>query len=52
MRRNDKPKNIKETFKRLTSYLRPHLVRLIIVLFAAILSTVFAILGQIGRAHV
>src|SRR5690625_4803236 len=45
MRQKEKPKNIKETFKRLTGYLRPHLIRLIIVLFAAISSTVFAILG-------
>lgn len=45
MRRREKPKQFKITLKRLIRYLRPHLLRIIIVFLAAILSTVFAIIG-------
>lgn len=43
--RSRKPKNLKRTLRRLIRYLKPHRTRIIIVFFAAILSTVFAILG-------
>ena len=41
----DKPKNFKDTLKRLLSYLKPHRVSLIFVLIAAILGTVFNVIG-------
>jgi ATP-binding cassette, subfamily B, multidrug efflux pump len=41
----EKPKNFRQTIKRLTGYLGPHRVRLLIVLLAAILSTVFGIVS-------
>lgn len=37
----EKPKNFKQTIKRLTGYLQPHRYRLMIVFLTAILSTVF-----------
>lgn len=40
-----KPTNIKKTFFRLLGYLKPSTNKLLIVLFAAIISTVFMILG-------
>lgn len=40
-----KPKDFKGTLKRLLAYLKPRRIRLVIVFFAAILSTIFAILG-------
>src|SRR5690625_7858481 len=42
----DKPKNFKTTLKRLLSYLKPHRMSLIFVLFAAIIGTVFNVIGQ------
>lgn len=45
MRQREKPKQFKVTLKRLTRYLQPHLLRIVIVFLAAILSTVFAIIG-------
>ncbi|WKA59223.1 ABC transporter ATP-binding protein [Planococcus shenhongbingii] len=41
----EKPKNFKANFKRLLRYLKPRRNRLIAVFFAAILSTVFSIVG-------
>lgn len=41
----DKPKNFKETFRKLRAFLRPYLVPLLFVLIFSIGSTVFAILG-------
>lgn len=41
----EKPKNFKQTIKRLTGYLHPHRYRLIIVFVAAMLSTVFGIVS-------
>lgn len=41
----EKPKNFKATFKRLLRYLKPRQKRLIAVFIAAILSTVFMIVG-------
>lgn len=41
----EKPKNFKGTFMRLLGYLKPRRALLIAVFFAAILSTVFSILG-------
>ncbi|MDY0410271.1 ABC transporter ATP-binding protein [Paracerasibacillus soli] len=41
----EKPKDFKGTLKRLLAYLKPRKYRLLAVFFAAILSTVFAILG-------
>jgi ATP-binding cassette subfamily B protein len=40
-----KPKHFKKTFNRLLTYLRPHLVTLIAVFTAAIISTVFTIIA-------
>lgn len=40
-----KPKDFKGTFRRLTRYLRPHSGKLITVLVAAILSTIFSIVS-------
>lgn len=40
-----KPTNIKKTFFRLLGYLKPYTNKLLLVLFAAIISTVFMILG-------
>ncbi|UTE78546.1 ABC transporter ATP-binding protein [Rossellomorea sp. KS-H15a] len=45
MMMGQKPKNFKSTLKRLLGYLKPRRGQLIAVLFAAILSTVFAIIG-------
>lgn len=45
MRKREKPKQFKETLKRLMQYIRPHLLRIMIVFIAAILGTVFAIVG-------
>jgi ATP-binding cassette, subfamily B, multidrug efflux pump len=45
MMMGQKPKNFKATLKRLIGYLKPRRIRLVAVLFAAILSTVFAIVG-------
>lgn len=45
MKNQEKPKNFKENLKRLVSYLKPHRLRIVIVFAAAILSTVFAIVG-------
>ncbi|MCC5804054.1 ABC transporter ATP-binding protein [Rossellomorea vietnamensis] len=45
MMMGQKPKNFKNTLKRLLGYLKPRRGQLIAVLFAAILSTVFAIIG-------
>lgn len=41
----EKPKDFTGTFRRLLRYLKPHRGKLIAVLFAAILSTVFVIIG-------
>jgi ATP-binding cassette subfamily B protein len=41
----EKPKDFKGTLKRLILYLKPQLFKLIVVLFLAILSTIFAIYG-------
>ena len=41
----DKPKNFKETFKKLRTFLRPHFLPLVFVMIFAIGSTVFGILG-------
>ncbi|HLS06334.1 MAG TPA: ABC transporter ATP-binding protein [Bacillota bacterium] len=41
----DKPKNFKDTLKRLLSYLKPHQMSLIFVLIAAILGTVFNVIA-------
>jgi ATP-binding cassette subfamily B multidrug efflux pump len=41
----EKPKNFKANFKRLLGYLKPRRNRLIVVFLAAILSTVFSIVG-------
>ncbi|WAA11201.1 ABC transporter ATP-binding protein/permease [Fervidibacillus albus] len=48
----DKPKNFKGTLKRLLSYLGPSKYQLIIVFFAAVLSTVFSIVSPkyLGKA--
>lgn len=40
-----KVKNWKDTFRRLISYLKPYRMRLLVVLLAAIMSTVFMVLG-------
>lgn len=40
-----KPKDLKGTFKRLLLYLKPRTKRLIVVFFAAVISTIFMILG-------
>jgi len=45
MMAGEKPKNFKQTLKRLLGYLKPFRVKLTIVLLAAILSTVFMVLG-------
>lgn len=41
----EKPKNFKVTFRRLLTYLKPHRVSILLVFFAAILGTAFAVLG-------
>ncbi len=41
----DKPKNFKKTLRRLLAYLKPHRISLIFVLIAAILGTVFNVIG-------
>ncbi len=41
----EKPKNFKETFRKLKEYLRPYLGKLILVLIFAIGSTIFTIVG-------
>jgi len=41
----EKPKNFKQTIKRLSGYLHPHRFRLLAVFFAAMLSTVFFIVS-------
>lgn len=41
----EKPKDFKGSFRRLLGYLKPMKIRLLIVFFAAIFSTVFSILG-------
>lgn len=41
----EKPVNFKKTLKQLLFYLKPHRASLLFVLFAAILSTVFAVIG-------
>lgn len=48
----EKAKNFKVTMKRLLGYLRPHRIRLLIVLLMAILSTVFSIVSPkiLGKA--
>ncbi|WP_317633807.1 ABC transporter ATP-binding protein [Perspicuibacillus lycopersici] len=45
MMKGQKPKNFKRTLKRLSHYLMPSRYRLLIVLLAAILSTIFTILS-------
>ncbi|WP_422124491.1 ABC transporter ATP-binding protein [Planococcus sp. X10-3] len=45
MMAGEKPKNFKATFKRLLAYLKPRRARLTVVFAAAILSTVFTIIG-------
>ncbi len=45
MMAGQKPKNFKGTFRRLLGYLKPYRGKLIAVLFAAVLSTVFMVLG-------
>lgn len=45
MMTGEKPKNFKGTLKRLLAYLKPRRRRLSVVFFAAILSTVFTIIG-------
>ena len=45
MMMGQKPKNFKATLKRLVGYLKPRQNKLIAVFFAAILSTIFAIVG-------
>ena len=48
----DKPKDFKKTLKRLFMYLKPQKIQLILVVFFAILSTVFYIVGPkiLGKA--
>ena len=41
----EKPKNFKKTFRRLLMYLKPRKVSLLLVLAAAILGTVFSVIG-------
>ena len=41
----EKAKDFKGTFRRLTRYLKPHTGKLLIVLIAAILSTIFSIVS-------
>ncbi len=41
----EKPKNFKETFRKLKDYLRPYFGKLVLVLFFAIGSTIFTIIG-------
>lgn len=41
----DKPKDFKGTFRRLVSYLLPHRIKLLVVIFFAILSTAFGIVS-------
>src|SRR5690625_850376 len=41
----DKPKNFKKTFRRLLAYLKPRAFSLLLVLVAAILGTVFSVIG-------
>src|SRR5690625_3580409 len=41
----EKPKDFKKTFRRLLTYLKPRQVSLLFVLFAAILGTVFSVIG-------
>ena len=41
----DKPKDFKKTFRRLVTYLKPHRISLMFVLVAAILGTVFSVIG-------
>ena len=41
----DKPKDFKRTFRRLVAYLKPRKISLLLVLFAAILGTVFSVIG-------
>lgn len=45
MMMGEKPKDTKGTFKRLLSYLKPRRNQLIFVFFAAVLSTIFSIVG-------
>ncbi|GKV66971.1 MULTISPECIES: ABC transporter ATP-binding protein [unclassified Sporosarcina] len=45
MMAGQKPKNFKKTFRRLLGYLKPHRGKLLAVFFAAVLSTVFMVLG-------
>ncbi|WP_416144060.1 ABC transporter ATP-binding protein [Planococcus koreensis] len=45
MMAGEKPKNFKATLKRLLAYLKPRRARLTVVFIAAILSTVFTIIG-------
>lgn len=42
---NEKPKHFKQTLRRLLTYLKPRTYRLLVVLLAAIFSTVFAIVA-------
>ena len=48
----EKAKDFKGTFKRLLTYLKPHRIKLITVLFLAILSTLFSILSPKVMSHV
>src|SRR5699024_3887483 len=41
----DKPKNFKQTFRRLLTYLKPRRTQLMIVFFMAVLGTLFSVLG-------
>src|SRR5690625_3789060 len=41
----DKPKNFKKTFRRLLAYLKPRQIGLLFVFIAAILGTVFSVIG-------
>jgi len=41
----DKPKDFKKTFQRLVTYLKPRRISLMFVLVAAILGTVFSVIG-------
>ncbi len=45
MGRFDKPKNFRETFRKLLNYLRPYRIKLIIVIVFAIGSAAFSIVG-------
>lgn len=52
MAMNAKPKQFKVTFKRLLTYIKPYRMQLLLVFFAAVLSTVFSIVSPkiMGKA--